>query len=164
MITKNKRSVFPTEEEVTENERKYLETAKKLDDLEEEYKKLKNSLTCRYCGGIHYSNGYCSACYQRVKHGIPLQRVTTKTRKNFVKNISKIYEEGFGNQSDLMDFDFEQIVESSKLDDRKKAIMKMYFLDNSTYEKIGEKYGITKQRVGELIRSGMRKCNLKWKK
>lgn len=165
MLHPMRRVINPTKEEIDNNEKNYLETSAKLEAIEKEYCQVKSTLRCRYCGGKYYSRGYCVSCFNRINSGMPLKRgVDDQRKRENRKYISKIYEECFGENSDLMEYDFQQIVEHSNLDERTKAVMNLYFIENYSYRKIGEKYDVSGERVRQMVNRGMRKCNLKWKK
>lgn len=162
MQIKSAKRILPSEEEVAENERIYLETKEKLDQLAEEYNCLKSTLRCRYCGGKHYASGYCVPCYARIKSGKTLVRDKIGEHKSR-NNINLIYKNGFSTADTMPTNDFLEIVVHSSLDERSQDCMKMFFIENKTYAKIGEKYSITKERVRKIINKAMWKCNLEWK-
>lgn len=162
MKIKESKRILPSEEEIAENERAYLETKEKLDHLTEEYNRLKPTLRCRYCGGKHYTSGYCTACYARIRNGQSLARnkIGEHKRRN---NINLIYENGFSTADTMPVNDFLEIISHHSLDERSKDCMNMFFTENKTYAEIGEKYSVTKERVRKIINKAMWKCNLEWK-
>lgn len=162
MIVKRRRRVEPTDEEVQENDKKYIETIQKLNALEEEYKQIKSTLKCRYCGAPHYSDGYCNACYSRIKAGLPVKRINRRgdSRTN---NMSRIFEKSLGSHIELLPYDFKEIVESSIIDNRSKDIMNLYFIENMTYKEIAEKYGFTVERARQIVSKAVWRCGFDWK-
>lgn len=164
LIRGPRRKIQPTDDEVKENERKYLETISKLEAIEKEYNEIKNSLRCRYCGNPHYAGGYCAACRQRLASGMSLERGKKKKEpEQRPGNITRIYEKTFGPDSILLLCDLQEIVKHSVLDERSKDCLLLYFAQNMTYNEIGQKYEICKERVRQIITKAMRKLNLAWK-
>lgn len=157
--------VVVAQEEANIHEKEYLDTLYKLSVLEDECKRLKASLKCRYCGGKIYAKGYCGACYYRILMGIPLKRkYESKEQPQPRTKISKIREIGFTDKAELTRDDFETIVLFSTLSERSKDIMRMYFCDNKTHRQIAAIYGFTYQRSQQIIDESMKKCRLVWRK
>lgn len=162
MQIKKRNRILPSEEEIAENERAYLETKEKLDRLAEEYNQLKSTLRCRYCGGEYYASGYCVPCYARIKDGKPLVRKKIGEQRRR-KNIALIYENGFSTADIIPINDLLEIVTHCSLDERSQDCMKLFFVENWTYAEIGEKYSVTKERIRQIINKAMYRCNLEWK-
>lgn len=164
-MSKIRRNVFPTKEEIQENEQNYQKLITRINALKNEYNLIKASLRCRYCGGTYYADGYCAACYQRVKSGLSLERKGYPKHQTTKNHLSKIYERGFAPNTILSKCDFMEIVEhTGKLDVRSQKILICYFIKNLTLMEIGEQYSLSSERVRQIINTALRKCNLTWKK
>ena len=163
-----KRLINIPKEQAEENERIYLETLAKVENLKKQYNQAKNELRCRYCGGEYYTNGYCRACYNRMLEGRSLERKLTGKQRNTKKqknNLNKIYETTFGENCKLLANDFEAIVKSSKFKNpRTEDVLKRYFLENKTLDEIGKIYNITRERVRQIVHKGIRDTKrLNWR-
>jgi len=160
--------VVVAQEEANIHEKEYLDTCYKLSVLEEECKRLKDSLKCRYCGDKIYAKGYCKACYNRaIVFGLPLKRKyqgKEQPQPQPKTNLSKIREIGFTDKAELTRDDFETIVLFSTLSERSKDIMRMYFCENKTHREIAAIYGFTCQRSQQIVHKSMKKCRLVWRK
>ena len=165
----NRKTIVVAQEEANIHEKEYLDIFNKLSVLEEECKRLKDSLRCRYCGDKIYAKGYCKACYNRaIVFGLPLKRkyeskeqVQPRTPRT---NLSKIREIGFTDKAELTRDDFETIVLFSTLSERSKDVMSMYFCENKTHREIAAKCGFTYQRSQQIVNASMKKCRLVWRK
>ena len=156
-----KRIINITTEQAEENERKYLQTMAKMENLEKQYNQAKNELRCRYCGAEHFVSGYCHACYSRLMQGRPLERNQRSTKNN----LEKIYDTTFGENCELLADDFEAIAESTKFKNcRTEDILKQYFLENKTLDEIAKICNISKERVRQILNKGVRETKrLSWR-
>lgn len=177
----NRYIALPTAEEQQANLKDYQEKKAKMDELESEYRKIKSSLKCSYCGDAHYAGGYCRNCYQYIKLYGTLERKYGKreTSQDSVvqlgnstvieRAVDKIY---FELVSVIHDYDKNFDVPLNERENWIKSILEMFPSDRNktnelrgynmmflrikegqTYETIAQSYNLTKERVRQLIYS-----------
>lgn len=129
---------------------------------------LKKRRVCSYCGSAkYYAKGFCRNCYARYKaNGTPEKKERSKrvsdNRKEQCKNADwklRFYKAVFGDNVALPP-DAEKSINYvlSTLTDRERDVLLLFYRDGYTFEKIGEKYDISKSRSGQIRDKALRKC------
>jgi RNA polymerase sigma factor (sigma-70 family) len=59
--------------------------------------------------------------------------------------------------SQISEILIKEILESNILSDKQKDHLKMYYFENQTLEKIGEKYGVTREAIRQSIKTSLNK-------
>ena len=129
---------------------------------------LKKRRVCSYCGSAkYYAKGFCRNCYARYKaNGTPEKKERSKrvfdNRKEQHKNTDwklRFYKAVFGDNVALPP-DAEKSINHvlSTLTDRERDVLLLFYRDGYTFEKIGEKYDISRSRSGQIRDKALRKC------
>lgn len=148
--------IDPTPAEIAANAKDYQTKTRKIEQLTKELKKLKKSLRCSYCGGPHYSGGYCTACYGRIATGKPLKRTAIRSPeqgKIFARThcYRKVYGTSPTPDADLTEF--AQMIVDAAPNTEMQTLAEMWLFDGMTLEKIGFAVKRSKQWVTQRIDS-----------
>ena len=172
--------VIPTPEEQRANFEDYQSKKARMEELQAEYQKTKDALKCSYCGNRHYIVGSGKACYQYIRmYGTPERRYQNREETQGVffrtggdaaaeKVIDNIYytladfiHKNYDNNFDVTLDERTNWVKSifdmfppnrDKTNECRGYNVAMQRINNGlTYEVIGRSYGLTKQRVRQLV-------------
>ncbi len=101
-----------------------------------------------------------SSCIPTDNYSIPEKKTSSEYPYNIAKKIIPAVSlpDDISYRMDTVINDKKVISEKYKRD---KEILLMYFKENLSYESIGDKYGITRSRVGQIINRGLKKLKRK---
>lgn len=174
--------IMPTAEEQQANFKDYQEKKARMDELQAEYERIKKSLKCSYCGDTHYIGGYCRSCYQYIRSYGTLERKYQERKEN-QKAICQTHNSVLSdNAVDKIYFELANLIYSNydrnfdvPLNERENWLKHVFDMfppnhaktnecrgyniallridKGQTYKTIGQSYGLTKERVRQLIYS-----------
>lgn len=127
-------------------------------------KELKSKRTCCYCGSEkYYARGLCVNCYARYKRNGFLEKKTGRSRnkkRNEVDWKVRFYQAVFGSENVDIPQDAEDAIMHilEKLNSRYKDILLFRFKYNLKFADIGEKYGLTRERIRQIVNRALREC------
>lgn len=110
-----------------------------------------NNVCCSQCGKAeHYAKGLCKNCYTLQKRGVDNRSYA------FPTNILLIIGVPMQNIVQEVQDRFISFINSGVITNRQKNMLYDYYRDQKTYEMIGKEYGITRERVRQILNSGLK--------
>lgn len=138
---------------------KYIKGNRNL-PLKKRKKKKEKLRECKICGGKYYAKGFCRNCYERNrKTGSPFPKIkqskilTSECKIKEDKRTKRLQSYGYNS--------IEELLFKLELSERNRKIIEMYFRGKNTLKEIGEEYGISRERVRQIIDGLLNKSKVK---
>lgn len=139
-------------------------TEQYIEYIKERIEEAKKYHICFYCGSPnYYARGLCVNCYNRYKRNGFLEKKIRKSKdkkRNEVDWKVRFYQAVFGSENVDIPEDAEDAIMHilEKLNNRYRDILLFRFKYNLKFADIGEKYGLTRERIRQIVNRALREC------